>query len=269
MKNWFIIGILLNCKLVAQQTINCVIVDSISKQGIEFANIGILNKGIGTVSDERGAFVLTVPDSLNNQICRVSMIGYEAKNIKVSSAVKSQTILLRPMSINLSEVGVSAKKTKFKIVGNETRTEHVSAGFTTSYLGTELAVKLNIKHKNTQLRKFMVNIVSQGTENPSFRLNVYKVAKNGQPGENVLKENVIIHVEQMPCFINLDLTPYGIYTDEDVFISIEWVKAISKASKVMFSSKLIGAQTYFKDASQDKWQKLPSIGVGLHAEIAY
>lgn len=37
----------------------------------------------------------------------------------------------------------------------------------------------------------------------------------------------------------------------------------------MFSSKLIGNQTYFKNASQDKWEKLPAIGIGLFAEIGY
>ena len=269
MKKLIVLSLVLFGKLFGQQTIKCVVLDSATKQGVEFANIGILNKGIGTVSNEQGEFVLSIPDSLISKTLRVSMIGYQPKSFKIAEALKMQTILLKPIAVNLNEVSVSAKKTKFKIVGNETRTENVSAGFTTSYLGTELAVKLNIKHKNTQLRRFMVNIVSQAKENPSFRLNVYKVAKNGEPGENILKENVIIHVEQMPCFINLDLTSYGIYTDEDVFISIEWVKAMSKANKVMFSSKLIGAQTYFKDASQDKWQKLPSIGVGLHAEIAY
>ncbi len=253
----------------AQQNIKAVLIDSLSKQAVEFANIGILNKGVGTVSNEQGEFVLSIPDSLLNQVIRVSMIGYKPKNFKVKEILKTNTIYLSPVAIGLEEVSVSSKKTKFKIVGNETRTEHVSAGFTTNNLGTELAVRLNIKHKNTQLRKFMVNINSNDKENPAFRLNVYKVAKGGEPGENILKQNVIIHIEQMPCFIDFDLTPFSIFTDEDVFISIEWIKALGNGHKVMFSSKLIGSQTYFKNASQDKWEKLPSVGVGLHAEIAY
>lgn len=253
----------------AQQTIKCVVIDSLSLQAVEFANVGILNKGLGTVSNEQGEFTLTVPDSLLKQTLRVSMIGYQAKIFKISEVLKLATIELKPLAVNLNEVSVSAKKTKFKILGNETRTDNVTAGFTTSYLGTELAVRLNIKHKNTQLRKFKANIVTGGASNPAFRLNVYKVDKNGAPGENILKENVIIHVEQIPCFIDLDLSPYGIYTDQDVYIAIEWVKAMNKNNKVMFSAKLIGAQTYFKDASQDEWHKLPSVGVGLHAEVAY
>ncbi|MEI6021344.1 MAG: carboxypeptidase-like regulatory domain-containing protein [Bacteroidota bacterium] len=269
MKKLIFLFIVFGYVLSAQQTLRAVLIDSISKQAIEFANIGVLNKGVGTVSNEKGEFVLTVPDSLTKHVLRISMIGYKTKNFNVSDLQKLTSVFLSPIAISLNEVSVTSKKAKFKIVGNDTRTEHVSAGFTTNNLGTELAVKLNIKHKNTQLRKFMVNIISNDKENPAFRFNVYKVSKNGEPGENILKENVIIHVEQMPCFIELDLTPFFIYTDEDVYISIEWIKALKNGHKVMFSSKLIGSQTYFKNASQDKWEKLPSIGVGLHAEIGY
>lgn len=255
--------------LLAQKNLQGLIIDNETQKPVEFANIGIPNKGIGTVSNEKGIYSMVIPDSLSNHVIRISMIGYDTKNISIEELQKLKTLSLTPSNTTLNEVTVSAKKTKIKIVGNDTRTKTVSAGFTSNNLGTELAVKLNIKHPSTQLRKFFVNINSKDSVNPIFRFNVYTVAKNGQPGDNILTHNIIINVKQMPSFIEVDLSPYAIYVDDDIFISIEWIKEISKGNSVMFSAKLIGSPTYFKNASQDKWQKMASIGVGLHAEIGY
>jgi hypothetical protein len=255
--------------LLSQKSLQGLILDNETQKPVEFANIGIPNKGIGTVSNEKGIYSLVIPDSFITSVVRISMIGYITKNISVEELMKLKTISLMPSNTTLNEVTVSAKKTKIKIVGNDTRTKTVSAGFVSNNLGTELAVKLKIKHPSTQLRKFFVNINSKDSVNPIFRFNVYKVAKRGEPGDNLLNQNIIINVKQMPSFIEIDLCPYAIYVDEDIFISIEWIKEISKGNSVMFSAKLIGNPTYFKNASQDKWQKLPSIGVGLHAEIGY
>ncbi len=265
--NLFLVGF--SYLLTAQQNIKCILLDSASGKAIEFANVGILNKGIGTVSNEKGEFNLTVPDSLKKHLVKISMIGYRAKTLFVEDLQNKSTLYLSAVNFNLNEVVVTSKKTKIKIIGNNTRTKSVSAGFTSNNLGTELAVKLNIKHPGTQIRKFFVNINSKDTINPIFRLNLYKVAKQGGPGENILNQNIIIPVKSMPSFIEVDLMPYGIYVDEDVYISIEWIKEISKGNTVMFSAKLIGSQTYYKNASQDKWEKLPSVGIGLHAEVGY
>jgi CarboxypepD_reg-like domain len=271
MKTFFLnlLFVFISCTLLAQQQIKCTLIDSASGKAIEFANVGILNKGIGTVSNEKGEFNLTVPDSLKKQLVKISMIGYQSKTMPAEVLEKKSKLFLTAVNFNLKEVVVSPKKNKIKIIGNDTRTKAVSAGFTSNNLGTELAVKLNIKNPNTQIRKFFVNINSKDTVNPIFRLNLYTVAKKGGPGENILKQNIIIPVKSMPSFIEVDLMPYGIYVDEDVYISIEWIKEISKGNTVMFSAKLVGSQTYYKNASQDKWEKLPSVGIGLHAEIGY
>ena len=206
------------CCLHAQQIIKCTLLDSSSQKPIEFANVGLLNKGIGTVSNENGDFTLKIPDSLINHPIRLSMIGYHSKTINAFTLIKEKNIYLSANNVGLNEVVISSKKTKIKIVGNQTRTKKVSAGFTSNNLGTELAVKLNIKHPSTQIRKFFANINSHGTVNPIFRLNVYAVAKHGGPGDNILKQNIIINVKEMPCFIELDLLPYSIFVDDDVYI---------------------------------------------------
>ena len=257
------------CFSFAQQPLKGQLVDESTKEPVEFANIGFIGKGIGTVTDEKGAFSLLIPDSLSGEKLRVSRIGYKTRELGVKEFERQPVVYLAQVSTNLNEVAVSAKKLKIKIVGNDTKTRSVTAGFTRNNLGAELAVKLNIKHPNTQLRRFFINIASNAIDTPLFRLNVYNLDKQGKPNENILHHNIVFQPKVKTGLVELDLMAYNIYVNEDVFIAIEWVKDLGDVKGLSFSSKLIGSQTYYRQASQDKWEKLPSIGIGLHAEIGY
>jgi hypothetical protein len=224
---------------------------------------------VGTVSNENGEFTFSIPDSLLNEKIRISRIGYKTLDLSVTDFKKQTTIKLLQNSTTLDEVAVSAKKLKVKIVGSDTKTNRVSAGFVKNNLGSELAIKIKIKNPNTQVRKFYINITKNNIAKPLFRFNVYSVDKDGRPKENILKQNILFEPKENVGLVELDLMPYSIFVDDDVFIAIEWVKDLGDVKGLNFSTKLTGGPTYFRQASQDTWNKLPSFGVGLHAEIGY
>jgi hypothetical protein len=253
----------------SQQTFKGVLIDSVSKQAIEFANIGIEGKGIGTVSNEKGEFFFSIPDSLKNSLVKFSLIGYRSKKVKASENIPEHRILLSPEAIALNEVPVAAKKSVTKILGNETTSKSISAGFKKNSLGCEFAIKLQVKHKQTHLKKLLFHINQNDMDSLLFRFNVYSVNKKGYPEENILKQNILISPKIKTGLATIDLLPYSIFTDEDVFIAIEWIKDLGDVAKLMFSTKMIGSATYFRQASQDKWEKVSPIGVGLHAEVSY
>jgi hypothetical protein len=270
MKNLFI-SILLLQSLVSNSQTRCkgLLIDSISNQPIEFANIGIVGKGIGTVTNEKGEYDFIVPDSLIKEKIRVSIIGYKTRSYQSKSFSLLNRILLTQEATHLNEVAVAAKKSKTKLLGNEATGSGVSVGFNKNNLGAEMAIKLNIKHPKTHIKKFMIKINSCGTEKAMFRFNVYNLDSKGYPKDNILKQNIIIEPSEKTGLITFDLMPYEIFVDEDVFIAIEWIKDLGDAKSLMFASKLVGNATYFRQASQDKWEKVSPIGVGLHAEVAY
>lgn len=269
MKNFclFILSIILTT-VFSQKKCEGVLLDSASSQPIEFANIGIVGKGFGTVTNEEGEFNFSVPDSLANSPIKLSMIGYKSKTLSLQKLSELGKVKLSQCATNLNEVSVAVKKTKIKILGNDTKTKSMTAGFTKNKLGAELAIKLNIKHPQTHLRKFYINIANNSIEKPIFRFNVYSKDENGLPKENILMQSIIIEFMEITGLIELDLTPYNIYVDDDVFISLEWIKDLGDVKGLFFSTKLVGSPTYFRQVSQDKWAKIP-IGVGIHAEIAY
>ncbi|MEO6306004.1 MAG: carboxypeptidase-like regulatory domain-containing protein [Bacteroidia bacterium] len=252
----------------SQKQCKGILLDSTTSKPIEFANIGIIGKGFGTVTNEKGEFNFTVPDSVINFPIKISIIGYRTKTVALGNLISQNKIQLSPFVTSLNEISVSAKKTKVKIVGNDTKSRSVTAGFVKNTLGAELAIKLNIKHPKTHLRKFYLNIANNSIEKPIFRFNVYNKDEKGYPKDNILTQNVIIEAKEKTGLIELDLTPYNLFVDDDVFISVEWIKDLGDVKGLFFSTKLVGNPTYYRQASQDKWQKIAP-GVGLHAEVAY
>lgn len=269
MNKFLLLFTLAAVSLNAQLNCKGVLTDSLTHQPIEFANIGIIGKGIGTVTNEKGEYAFTIPDSLSGAKVMVSLIGYKSKKYIASAFSRLNAIPLTQESINLNEISVSSKKVKTKILGNKTDSKNISAGFQQNKLGAEMAIRLHIKHKQTHLKKLMFQINSNTIDHVIFRCNVYSVDKKGYPDENILKQNVLITATEKTGLQTFDLTPYNLFLDDDVFISIEWVKDLGDASKLMFATKMIGSATYFKQASQDKWEKVSPIGIGLYVEAAY
>ncbi len=271
MRLYFILALCFLAHIIFSQVIcKGVLTDGETASPVEFANIGIIGKGIGTVSNENGQYSFTVPDSLSGALVKISMLGYKAKNFSVKNLQALSMVRLARSSTQLNEVSVSAKKIKVKVLGNKTKTKTVSAGFRNNSLGAEIGIKLSVKHPQTHIRKVMININANTLDAlPVFRFNVYKVDDKGLPGENMLSQNIIIVPVEKTGYIEFDLTPYTIFVDQDVFISIEWIKDLGDAKGLYFSTKLVGNSTYYRQVSQDKWQKINSIGVGLHAEVAY
>jgi hypothetical protein len=261
---------LLSLNIQAQIMCKGVVLDSLTKEPLEFANIGIPSKGIGSVSNEKGEFQFTVPDSLKHETLRLSIIGYKSVIVPILAMQANKPIFLAPASVKLDEVVINPKKIKIKILGNETRTKTVSGGFKSNLLGAEMGIRLNIKHADTYLRKLMFQINSNTIgKSPIFRVNVYAMGKDGLPGENILKQNIIIEPNEKIGLVEVDLKPYSIFVSEDVFITLEWIKDLGDAKGLYFSTKLIGSATYFRQASQDRWEKATPIGVGLHVEVGY
>ncbi|MCC6372061.1 MAG: carboxypeptidase-like regulatory domain-containing protein [Bacteroidia bacterium] len=264
----FILLLAANCAF-AQLQIKGVLLDSATKQPVEFANIGLIGKGLGTVSNEKGEYQLSIPDSLLNEKIKISIIGYNSKVLGTKKLSESPNVFLSQFATTLNEVTIASKKLKLKVLGNETKSS-VGAGFGSNFLGCEMAVRLNIKHPKTQIRKFMININKNALgKTPIFRFNVYSVDENGFPKENILKQNIIVEPTTLTGFVEFDLKPYNIITDEDVFISLEWIKELGPANGLYFSAKVPFGATYYRMVSQDKWKKINGVGMGLHAEAGY
>jgi hypothetical protein len=269
LKNLLICLIFFTFPTFSQINVKCRVLDSATQAPVEFANVGIVSKAFGTVTNEKGEFELTIPDSLKKEKLRISLLGYKTKDLRVTDISTHRTIFLAQSSFNLNEVTVKPKKDpKYKTLGNETTSKGVTCGFTSNKLGCEMAVKLNIKHKETWLKKLSFNIVRNVYDSLIFRVNVYKKDKDGNPGENMLTKSLFVTPKQKTGLVEVDLSKYYLFVDDDVYVSIEWIKDLGDTKGLYFSCQMLGG-TYFRYTSQDKWSHSAAVGVGLFVDVEY
>lgn len=98
---------------IAQKTTGKII-DATNNLPIAYANIGILGKNIGTVSDEKGLFSLNLGNSSDRDTLVISIIGYESQILTVADTKKKCTqdctFLLSKTNYELKEVEIASKK---------------------------------------------------------------------------------------------------------------------------------------------------------------
>ncbi len=247
-----------------------------TNEALPYVNIGVLNKGIGTVSNKNGNFKLNLSDNHVNDTIRISIIGYKPKTYLVKNLLGQEgniQIKLEEDISELEEIVIGIKGLKHKIIGNKTETKFINAGFSYDYLGAEMGIRINIKKSPTYVDTFNFS-VSQNrlSAKVKFRLNIYNIEK-GKPGKNILKDNIIIPVESKQTgVISVDLKKFNIILKDDVIVTLEWVETEGENNEgeaIFFSLGLLTSGTYHKESSQGKMKKLKGMGVGFNFNVRY
>lgn len=247
------------------------VINAKTEVGLPFVNIGIPNKGIGTVSDEMGFYQLEVTPKMAEEVLRFSMIGFSSQEVKIKNADTNNKniidIALIPELINLNEVVVTDAKWKKIRRGNRTDSKNFQAGFDSNQLGTELAQFVRVKkNRPTKLLSFWLSVSkNQINEQVTLRLNIYD-EKDGFPATNILSEPIYIKLPKDPSTVNVSLRPYDIYLEDSFFISIEWLEDLGK-DNLWFSVGLLGNSLYARSASHARWARLKPLNIGMGVEM--
>ncbi|WP_438973897.1 carboxypeptidase-like regulatory domain-containing protein [Polaribacter sp.] len=89
-----------------------------------YASIGIVNKNIGTITDDNGKFILEIPSIFSNESLTISHIGYQTKQISINDILNEEFIKIKliPKGIRLNEVIVTANR---KRIWKQEKTRYV------------------------------------------------------------------------------------------------------------------------------------------------
>jgi hypothetical protein len=246
--------------------------DAKSKEPIPYMNIGIVGKGIGTVSDLNGHFSIILSDSIDNQSIRFSCIGYKSlvfkcHDFRTRYADKEVKLYLEENTVILSQVVVKPKIFKTKVLGNTNHSRNASAGFMSNDLGSELGTVMHIKRAPTFLENVNFNIANNMLDSVKFRLNIYSM-KNGVPDSVILKEPIYVTTTMHNGTLSVDLKKYDLWVNSDFFVSLEWIEDYGK-NKLYFCAGLTAGDLMYRKTSQDDWHKAAPIGVGFNATVTY
>ncbi|MDH6358465.1 carboxypeptidase-like regulatory domain-containing protein [Parabacteroides sp. PF5-9] len=267
MKEKFVLcvfGMLIGHSLWGQKDISGLVLSGSGKRPIEYVNIGIVGKNVGTVTNEKGEFDLFLESRYENDSLLFSCIGYEPYVAEISEIREGETIFLKEMAYNLGEVEVRPKVFKESLLGVKTTSKSISAGFQHNMLGYECGILMQVK-KSAILKKVNINVSSCSYDTIFYRLNVYRV-KDEKTFENILRKPIYISAskELLEDTFSVDLMPHDITVDGDFLVTLEHIKDLGEGELVFCSSKK--HTTYFRKTSQGEWQTAP-VGVSISVVV--
>lgn len=201
-----------------------VVFDAVSRKGIPYATIKVVNKPAGTYADESGWFEVKISakDSL-----LVSCVGYQAKTV----VPQQDTIFLDPLVVNLGEVKVRNKKPKGYAVGladsKREGTLHLSG-----FVNVENSLMISIPDSVTYYRikgvKFKI-LHKNGVA--LARLHIYTRGKDGMPDKELLPEDVIIN-KHLKANGEIDLSRFNlILNDRVLFVGTEGILSMNPQAR--------------------------------------
>jgi hypothetical protein len=239
-----------------------------TNSGISYANICIVGKNIGTVSDAAGNFTINLENIDENDSLRISMIGYESKTYLADYFKTDSTIYiyLNPRLYNLEEVKVVYHRPKLIKIGSEV-TSGIGSGFGYNYLGSEFGIKVNVREP-VRIKDLNLNVATCTFDTVTYRLNIYE-SVNQTEFKNILKEPVYLSFtkDKINKPVTFDLSKYSIIVEGNVLIALELFKDMGDG-KLYFYTYLPAGFTYHRKAIEGSWSKASGvIGMFLNGQI--
>lgn len=239
-----------------------IVLDIKTGKKVEYVNIGIVGKNIGTVANENGKYKIELESKFDNDTLKFSCIGYKPFSIRISEfkRLSNYDIFLEEKITEMQEVRIFPKIFKQKILGVTTKKKMMQAGFDTVKLGYEVGILMKIK-KSAILQKVNINIATCTFDSIFYRLNIYKVTGKLQ-FENILKNPIYVQLPKYQTFdkIEIDLKKYNLEVQGSVLITLENIKDLGPGK--LFFCVGLSDRSYYRKTSQAKWESVP-IGVSI------
>jgi len=214
----FVLLVLLQLN-IKSQTIEGKVVDQQTNKALPYVNLGVVELGIGTVSDKEGVFTLEIPKGQADSVL-FSAVGYSSRKVAVSDLLEIRKVWLSPRSYKLQSFDVIEKG-----VGRD-KTYGIKRGFpagrtnlASNEPGDEIGVPIKI-NRPTFLKSAHFTIERVSGDSMIYRINIYDF-KDGVVGRNLVKENILFEGAQKKGVVSVDLTPYELLVSDDVLLTLE------------------------------------------------
>ena len=258
------------------------ILDAVTGRPIPFVNIGIVDRGIGTISNEEGEFLLEFrPREVENgDIVRMSSLGYEPHEIPISllkEDVLKLIIRLKPDPLSLDEVVLTDKE--YVAIADEVGYRDL-LGKGIGYwkdsvaLGGELASRIRVRKGLRRLNTLFFNVLHNPSDSVRLRVNIYDLAdKWGKPGKNLNESGKnILHILRAEDILTvIDLKPFNIWVRDDFIVSLELlgVYGTESISLSLPAGNVVAAESYRRYASQGSWDRVGEGVVGFWVQSTF
>ncbi|MDN3673258.1 carboxypeptidase-like regulatory domain-containing protein [Flavobacterium branchiarum] len=264
-----IIVVLLNINfLYGQETkISAQILDK-NNNKIKFANIGIKDKDLGTISDENGLFSIYIPEKNLGDTLTISYVGYNEFKIKITDVIanKISQFVLEESINELSEVVILSDKIKEVAIGTKSYSSMV-AGYVRVNNDKnkdiqEFAKEINI-NKPIKIKSLSVNLFNVKVKTAKFRINFYSI-KNNLPFENINQQNIILTHDIETGWNKFDISDYDVKLAKSFFISLEYIPDNDNTDEPFrYSGQLFG-RSITRTSSLGNWKTKKGLSISIY-----
>ncbi len=269
----FFLAILLPSYGQYEMVIDAYVFNQDTKKTVSHANVGFIDKGVGTVSDENGKFYLRYDEDeiSDDDIIQFSGVGYEPIKFTHKQLFKilntNNKIFLKPLSNDHSDqLGAAIVARRLDSIGYITYDSNMMAYWSdNNALGSEIGAFIKSRKKNAQLENIRFNIIENTADSLVVRVNIYKNNK-GKPGENIVMDNILHTISRKKGEERIDLSDYNISVNQDFIASIELVKVYGENFRFAITGSRIG-HSFIKNGSQNSWISKEDAGIAFKMHI--
>lgn len=258
MKHFFVLMFFISAGLVSNAQLSGIVLNSESGEPIPYVNVSVINHSSGATSELDGRF--TIPKVTLGDTIIASAIGYANLQLIVRSTV--QNIKLKPKVYDISEVVISPKKQRQPITINPIKKRLVKYRCSCSVLKPWMVASFfsyKPEYASMPFIKEVAFITNSGIENAKFNLRFFGVKKNGEVGEELLKDNIILTTKKGKQLVKVDVTAKTIqFPSTGIFVVLEWL--------VLEENKLERTISYPDGRKEIEYAYEPSFGCSLTAD---
>ncbi|MDT0648475.1 carboxypeptidase-like regulatory domain-containing protein [Zunongwangia sp. F260] len=245
------------------------LIDSETNSPIEFANIGVVDKNKGTVSDLDGKFRIKFSKGFVSNSLTISHVIYKTIKIPIKDS-KNLVIPLQPNENQLSEVVVTNKKKKNRKIGVKSYNPLLWMSTISKEMDIiESSKQIKIPNNKTVRVKDVNFYLRRGFETDSafIRINFYKNLDDS-PGEKIVFQNIIECKQIEQGWVNIDLEKHSVYLEEDFFVGVEIIPDFKKPLEIFMGAILTKGKGFMRTSSLGKWEKVDG-AQSINVEVEY
>jgi len=276
--NSLFIAFLFVSSVINAQFIQGSVLDAATKEPLSFVQIGVVNKNIGVLSDETGQFKLDRQKFQESDSLIFSYLGYETRTILLKELINSSEVSLNKQVFSLPKINVKAEAlTKNKTIGyNKTTSKLITVGWSGMSKNLidnpvgERGVIIKLKGKTALVKNVNFHIADNEFDSITCRVHLYTI-KDGLPDKEITKENIFVQTTKMYGWVKVPIDHLQIIIQEDIIVTIEWVKAWKKEPIIgegfHFSIGFFGKLIWREATHQTNWKANDKYRMGLFLDV--
>ena len=164
---------------VSELTASGLIFDKSTGKPLPYANVLVIGSNIGTVTNLKGEFRISIPTNLKSDSLRISYVGYKTNSVAISGLSRDSKIFLAESEHTLDEVQINGqsalsimKSAIKKIPANYYDQSYKSKGF------YRVASKKDTKYMHLSEAVFELHNAKKASQVKLLKMRAIKMKKN-------------------------------------------------------------------------------------------